>query len=107
MIDFACKKISKEDILRCSFNLNKTEYTVFSILLKELGNIKQISEKTQLDRTTIQKSLSILLERNVIIRKRENLSYLYEVRDKPQFKKKLNKIVNQWYNSVKKEIKQI
>lgn len=110
MIDFACKRITKEDVLRCSFNLNKTEYTVLLFLLKKSGSIKQISQETNLDRTTIQKALKQLLEKQIIIRKRDTgkgASYFYCLKNKPEFKKEIHSRLNLWYNSVKKEIARI
>jgi predicted transcriptional regulator len=110
MIDFACKRITKEDVLRCSFSLNKTEYTALLFLLKKSGSIKQISLETNLDRTTIQKALKQLLEKQIIIRKRDNkkgASYFYCLKNKSDFKKEINSRLNLWYNSVKKEIERI
>ena len=44
---FACKNIDFADIIKCSFNLNKTEYTLFLFLIssKELKSIKLKAKK--------------------------------------------------------------
>ena len=33
MISFACKDIDKEELIRCSFELNKTEYKLLMFLM--------------------------------------------------------------------------
>lgn len=107
MVDFACRNISKEDILRCSFNLNKTEYLVLTALFSGQHAIKEISSSTSLDRTTIQKAIKGLIAKRIILRKKCLSAYVYYIEDKVQFKKELSKIISQWYSSVRKEIKKI
>lgn len=39
MVTFACKRIRKEELIKCSFDLNKTEYNVLMFLLGGEKNI--------------------------------------------------------------------
>ncbi len=112
MISFACQDIEFKDLLRCSFELNKTEYNVFMFLLKtdkwfitsKLGSIMN------LDRTTVQKAIKRLSEKNLVTRHQENLHkggymFHYKIKNKEEIKQKMQNIVDNWYEEVKKEIK--
>lgn len=108
---FACKNIDFADIIKCSFNLNKTEYTLFLFLISsnESRSIKSLSTELSLDRSTIQKAIKSLTEKNIVKRIQTNLitgGYLfsYTIKDKNELKKKILKSINEWHNSVKKLI---
>lgn len=111
MVNFACKTISKEDIIRCSFGLSKTEYNILLLLIENDATIRQISDEMDLDRTTVQKAISSLFEKNIIIRKKiiykKGYAYCYSVENKKQLKKNLEEIMEKWYGAVKKEIKKL
>ncbi len=114
MITFACKKINREDLLRCSFNLNKTEYKVFMFLLSKHGKykVKDISSIMGLERTGIQKALKGLLKKNLIKRSQKNLErggyvYLYTVKDKKEIKQRMREIIDRWYQLVIEDIEKL
>jgi len=95
LITFSCKKISKEDLIKCSLALNKTEYNLLMFLLKKDKSLTaiQISEFMNLDRTTIQKAISNLVEKGLVKRKQKNISgggytFLYLIEDKKEIKNK-------------------
>ncbi len=74
MINLACKNISVEELIRCAFNLKKTEYQIIRILLKHPGlTSHELSQKLEKDVTTIQKSLKILSQEGLVLRKQRNL----------------------------------
>ncbi len=111
MITFACKKISLEDVVRCSFNLNKTEYRLFVFLFgKEREfSVQAIARETRLERTTVQKALKGLLKKKLAERRQTNIKnggyfFLYKVGGKTEIKEKLLNIIRQWQKSVEKEI---
>ena len=108
---FACKNIDFADIIKCSFNLNKTEYTLFLFLIasKESKSIKGLANKLRLDRSTIQKAIKSLTEKNIVKRIQTNLttggySFSYTIKDKKELKNNILKSIDEWYNSVKKMI---
>ncbi len=111
MISFACKTINFDDLIRCSFNLNKTEYFLFLFLLtkKEPLSVSSIAEELKKDRTTIQKAMKQLQESNLVIKYQINLegggySFVYKIKNKSQIKEKLISIVTGWTNQVKNYI---
>lgn len=110
-VTFACKKITHEELIRCSFDLNKTEYNVLMFLLKdgESSEASEIGNRMGLERSTVQKAISGLWEKNLVRRTRRNLpkggyTYIYRVEQKDGIKSRMEKIVYDWYKGVKKEI---
>ena len=68
-----------------------------------------IAKGMGLERTTVQKAIKKLLERNLIKRARHKLPkggyvFLYVVNEKNEIKNKIKKIVYDWYIGVKREI---
>ena len=74
-IDFTCKKVSLKDLVQCNYNLNESEYSVFAELMKTKKglSVKDIVEKIDKDRTTVQKILSKLLKRGLCMKRQINL----------------------------------
>jgi len=111
-LDFVCRTFTLEELLRCSFNLNKTELSILKYLLneKEEKTIEEITKKLQKDRTTIQRSISILLEQELITRRQINLKtggyiFIYAAKSKEVLKEKVYKIFESFKEKVDKEIK--
>ena len=114
MITFSCKKISKEDLIKCSLALNKTEYNLLMFLLKKDKSFTaiQISEFMNLDRTTIQKAISNLVEKELVKRKQKNISsggytFLYLIEDKKEIKNKIKEVIHKWCKGVEEAINEI
>ncbi len=114
MITFLCKKISKEDLIRCAFALNKTEYNLLIFLSKKEDKYTaaQISEFMKLDRTTIQKAIKNLVDKKIVKRTQQNISgggymFLYAISDKKKIKEKIKKVVNKWCKGVKESINEL
>jgi predicted transcriptional regulator len=112
MISFACKDIEFKDLLRCSFELNKTEYNVFMFLLKtdKEFTATDLAKIMQLDRTTVQKAIKRLTEKNLVFRKQQNLekggyTFHYSIKDRAEIKQRMLNIVENWHNEIVKEIK--
>ena len=106
MVDWRCKKMDSKDLIKCTFDLSKTELKIFLYLLKNNISIPsiEIAEKIDLDRTTIQKSLKKLLEKEIVDRRQNNLDnggyvFLYSVKKKDLLKEKMKEIINEWKNS--------
>ena len=111
MIYFACKTISMEEIVRCSFNINKTEYKVLVFLLrhKQEYSVQEIAEKLGKERTTIQKAIKSLLAKGLLFRRQVNLDnggyvYYYSIKNKEEIKKRIIELVDSWTRAVKKAV---
>lgn len=111
MITFACKNIKLRDLISCSFNLSKTDYDVLMFMLHKQAShsVIGLSRMMKLERTTIQKAIKHLLEKQLVRRLQKNLEsggyqYFYEVYDKEELKSKIKQIVQRWHSAVEKEI---
>lgn len=107
MISFACKPVSLQDIVMCSFDLNKTEYSLLVFLLEqeEALTVQDIALKRTYERSTVQKAISSLLSKELIERRQLNLStggyrFIYAIKDKDELKTKIRQIVDGWYKQV-------
>ena len=110
-IDFVCRIIALEDILKCSFSLNKTEIAIMKFLLeeKEELTIEEVMKKIRRDRTTIQRGVKRLFEKGLIKRRQINLDkggyvFIYSSKPKMELKDKVFKIFESFKDSVGKEI---
>lgn len=114
MVKFACKIFYLDEIIRCSFNLNKSEAKLFIYMIKQNKelSIKQISKDSNFERSTIQKSIKLLLEKNLVKRYQVNnskggFSFMYKSIPKKDFTSQMKIIIDKWYSEAKKEIKRI
>jgi len=110
-VNFACKKVNLKDILKCSFNLNKSEYKLLLHLLEQNNSMtaSQTAQKLELDRTTIQKAIKPLLEKGLVERVQENLprgSYVFKYKAKPknEIKLEVKSMISKWCENVEKEM---
>ena len=114
MVTFSCKRITEEELIRCSFNLNKTEYNILIFLLKSdrAHKVSQIYKAMKLKRTTIQKAIKNLVEKGLVKRTQKNLSrggyvFLYKPSNKDEIKSKMKEITYKWYKRVEKAISEL
>ncbi|MBR9675793.1 MarR family transcriptional regulator [Candidatus Woesearchaeota archaeon] len=111
MINFACKQVPIEQVIRCAFAMSKTDYQVFKTLLsnnKEL-EISQIAKKLKRDRSTTQKSIKNLLDKKIISRRQINIGsggylFVYEISDKNNIKKLIYENFEAWQKKVLAEL---
>jgi len=107
-----CKLLRLEDILKCSFGLNKTEIAILKYLLeeKEEKTIEEIKLQIAKDRTTIQRAVKHLFEKDLIIRRQRNLEkggyiFVYSSAPKQELKDKVYKIFESFKEKVGEEIR--
>jgi len=112
MISFACKDILLEDLIKCSFDLTKTDYSVFMFLIENPGEfpVGDLGKIMKLERSTVQKAIKTLVARNLVARRQVNLGgggyqFYYSVKDKEKIKKRINIIIDGWHSKVKDAIK--
>jgi predicted transcriptional regulator len=112
MISFACRAIQFQDLLRCSFGLNKTDYAVYMLMLSEKRErmaVSEIADRAGKERTVIQKSMKRLFERNLIKRFQENLEsggyrFYYSPVEKREVKARLMQSVRSWVENVESAV---
>lgn len=86
-VNFACKTISLDKILKCSFELNNTELDILKYLDNAEKSAKDISKDLEKDLATVQRNLKSLHEKKLIIRRQYNLdtgSYTFHYKSKPK-----------------------
>lgn len=110
-INFACRKIEVDDIIRCSFGINKSEHSVLLFLLKEnrAMKINEISELLNKERTTVQKIIKNLIKKGLLSRRQINLSkggyvFVYHAIDKQKIKDYIKNNIKEWISGAEKEI---
>ena len=111
-ISFACKIIQIEDIIRCSFDINKTQYETLIFLgkLDKPLTISEIASQLHKDRTTIQKAVKVLFDKQLLMRRQMNLdnggyTYYYTVKDRKKIKKQILGLIDSWSESAKRAVK--
>ena len=74
MIDFACKRISEEDVLRCAFTLSRTELALLKKMLaqRKETTAQELASSCKRDVTTVQRSLKRLHEKDLVKRFQHN-----------------------------------
>ena len=111
MIDFACKKFDIKEIIKCSLNLSKSDFSVMQKLFvyKDFLSSKDISDKVDLDITTVQRTLKKLYEKGIVNRKQVNIDtggyvYMYRIKSREELKYQITNIIDKWSGTVKHEI---
>ena len=111
MISFACKKLDIKDLIMCSFDMNKTDYKLFMFLVDkdDFMTTNEIGIAMGLDRSSIQKSIKRLVEKDLVMRSQENLDgggylFTYRVKDKELIKRQILDMINSWNNLVTSEL---
>ncbi|MFO7711005.1 MAG: helix-turn-helix domain-containing protein [Candidatus Woesearchaeota archaeon] len=107
MLNFACKTFDMQDIIRCSLGLSKSECRLLNFLLGEHEALttSEIAKRLDIDRTTVQKSIKALVEKDVVKRLQENLDkggyiFRYIIKDKDIIRNKIKRNVSFWYENV-------
>ncbi len=110
-LNFACKTIEMKDVLICGLGLSKTEYYALAYLLrqKEAKSVTEISDSLGKERSTVQKAIGKLLEKELIQRYQHNISsggyvFTYVIRDKPRIKKQILSNLEGWVKMVQSEL---
>ncbi len=109
-IDFTCKKITLKDLIQCNYNLNESEYLIFSQLIKSKSgvSVKELVEKVGKDRTTIQKILIKLLKRGLVLKRQVNLDrgfmFVYFAKNKDEIVKDIEANVNSYFDKIKESL---
>ncbi len=112
MIDFACKKFDLNEIIKCSLNLTKTEFEIMKNLIINDGDFfitTDLSEKLNIGLSTVQKAVKKLKDNGVVEQSQKNIEcggyfFTYKIKDKPELRRIIVKIVQKWSKKVENEI---
>ena len=112
MIDFACKKLDIEEVIKCSLALSKSDYNILKFLMKSSSpkSTEEISSKLGLDKSTVQRSVKKLREKDLLLRGQINQSiggylFTYRIKEKERIRKIVLDILEGWVDNVRSEIK--
>ena len=111
MTEYLCKRFDHESIIKCTFSLSDSELKVFLTLMKcESGEcVNIIADKLKRDRSTIQKIILKLVEKDLVEKKKSNLEeggyiFYYTPKSKSKIKKQMLQSIESWHFNAKKEI---
>ena len=105
-IDFTCKRVSLKDLVQCNYNLNDSEYLIFSqLMMSKRGlSVKEIVDKVGKDRTTVQKILTKLLKRGLLMKRQVNLDrgfmFVYFSKNKDEIIREIEANVKQYFENL-------
>lgn len=113
MMNFACKNFRIEEVVRCSLNLTRSEYSIVDFLLKnsdERFTTARLAEEHGLDLSTVQRSVKKLYSQELIRRSQKNLErggyiFVYRIKNKKELKEKISGIIHSWVGAFDKEIR--
>lgn len=113
MIDFACKKIELEEVIKCSLDLAKSDLKIlFYLFGKGRFTSSKLASNLDLDLSTIQRSVKKLYEKDILTRSQKNLEnggyiYEYKIKDKQELKERIINIIEEWKKDVQKELQKL
>ncbi|MFT4326558.1 MAG: MarR family transcriptional regulator [Candidatus Woesearchaeota archaeon] len=104
MIDFACKRFSLDEVIKCGLGLTKADYTLLMYLIdhnEEWQTTAFLAKETRLDQSTVQRSMKKLHEKEIVEKAQENLSgggytFIYKAKNKEHIKEIIVGIINNW-----------
>jgi len=105
------KKICCDDVIRSIFDFNELDLKVYK-KLNEDGELKakELANKLKKERSTVYRSLQKLTKCGICIKKNNKIKtgghyHTYKCIESKLVKSKIEKCINQWYNSMKETIK--
>ncbi len=99
-----------DQVLRCAFGLSNPEFRILKVLLaKGEHAVEEIATALGKDRTTIQRAIKGLVEKQLVKRRQYNLDsggyvYHYLPQDKEEIKKKVQEHFEGFSKMIKEEI---
>jgi len=104
-MDFACKKFDTDEVVRCVLGLGRSEFLILKFLSKNSKKFstEEMSAFLDLDKSTIQRLIKKLHEKNLVLRFQENKAgggyvFLYQIKNKKDIKKKIKDTLGNWTN---------
>ena len=111
-IFFGCQSIPFDDLLTCSYGLNKTERKVFKALLGHPTpwDVMSIAKQVRLERSGVQKALNSLLKKGLVSRvqgvnKRGGIIYRYQAKPVGQVEAEILGLIEKWCGKASATVK--
>lgn len=111
MIDFACKKFDLDEVIKCVLGLSKSEFRLLKFLSEHdlRFTTEELSKKLKLDKSTIQRSIKKLHEKDLVTRSQMNQSvggyiFLYKIKNKENIRKIVTDTLDNWVGTFKKKL---
>jgi len=110
MIDFACKKLNLDEVMRCGLGITKTEFDLINFMLNtDWITAIELSEHLNISLATAQRSLKNLHEKKLINRHQQNLDkggylFMYKAKNKEFIKGELKTIFYGWMKNVESSL---
>ena len=102
-MDFACKKFDIDEVVKCVLGLGRSEFQILKFLGGSSKNFttEELSQTLNLDRSTIQRSIKKLHEKNFVFRSQENSTvggyvFFYSIKNKKEIKETVKKTLQNW-----------
>ena len=100
------KDINCNNILECTFDLNKADVDVYRTL-KKLGKskVEELAQKLNKDRSTVYRSLQKLVSCEICVKETKTIKqggyyHIYSCADIKQIKKKMKICIDEWYKHI-------
>ncbi len=110
-MDFACKQIDVEQVLKCALGISKAGCAVLHCLAnkKNWATSEQLAQELDYDLATIQRNLKHLHERGILQRIQQNkelggYEYTYSIVAQKEFLRVLEQTLHAWMQEAKKEL---
>ena len=106
-IDFTCKKVTLQDLVQCNYSLNDSEYEIFAQIIKSRRglSVKELVEKVDKDRTTVQKILTKLIKRGLLMKRQMNLErgfmFVYFSKNREEILNEIEDNVDNYFKSIR------
>src|SRR5512138_2173352 len=108
MIDFACKEFDLDEIIKCSLGITKAEFKLVKKMLssdKEWFTTQELSKELDLDLSTVQRCVKSLNEKEIIIRRQENLDsggylFRYQLKKREELRQRIKDTISRWVAKV-------
>ncbi len=111
MIDFACKKFDIEEVIKCSLGLSKSEFRLLKFFIEKGKQFTtdELAKALKLDKSTIQRSVKKLHEKNLVTRGQINQTiggylFTYRIKDKDKIRKIILDTVEGWVEVFRENI---
>ena len=103
-MDFACKELKVEDVIKCALNLTKADLKVMRYFLNETDqweDTESLSNALELDISTIQRSVKKLYDKEILQRSQQNLDgggyiFRYKAHSRAKIKEIIMNVVSSW-----------
>jgi len=111
MIDFACKRFDKNQVIKCGLGLTKADFEIMQLLVSTNDEMttEDIADRLKVNLSTAQRAVKKLHEKNIVKRMQKNLDgggyfFVYVSYSRDVIRKQIISIVRKWADKVEEEI---